>query len=39
MEYSVIFLLQQLIREYGSIDEISGSDFQGIGYTVRHIGF
>ena len=32
MEYSVLFLLQQLIREYGSIDEISGINLQHIGY-------
>ena len=32
MAYSFLFLLQQLIREYGRIDEISGIDFQSIGY-------
>ena len=32
LAYSVLLLLQQLIREYGNIDQISGIDFQRIGY-------
>ena len=37
MEYSALFLLKQLIREYGSIDEISGIDFQRIGYIKENL--
>ena len=37
MEYSVLFLLQQLIREYGSIDQISWIDFQSIGYIEENL--
>ena len=37
LAYSVLFLLKQLIREYGSIDEISGIDFQRIGYIKENL--
>ena len=37
MAYSVLFLLKQLIREYGSIDQVCGIDFQRIGYIEENL--
>ena len=37
MAYSVLFLLKQLIREYGSIDEICGIDFQSSSYIKENL--
>ena len=37
LAYSVLFILQQLIREYGSIDQVSGINFQSIGYTKENL--
>ena len=37
LAYSVLFLFKQLIREYGSIDQISGIDFQSIGYIEEYL--
>ena len=34
---SGLFLLQQLIWEYGSIDQICGIDFQRIGYIKENL--
>ena len=33
----ILFLLQQLIREYGSIDQVSGIDFQIIGNVKENL--
>ena len=37
MAYTVLFLLQQLIRKYGSIDQVCGIDFQRIGYIEENL--
>lgn len=37
LAYSVLFLLKQLIREYGSIDLIREIDFQRIGYIEENL--
>ena len=37
MAYSVLFLFKQLIREYGSIDQVCRIDFQRIGYIKENL--